>query len=218
MFIGHFALGFAAKRATPRVSLLVLFVAAQLADLLWPVFLLLGVETVRIEPGNTAFTPLDFVSYPYSHSLVALIAWGLLLGFLYSTKTRDRLAFLVISLLVVSHWVLDFITHRPDMPLYPGGPKFGLGLWNSVGATVAVEFLMYAAGLWLYVHATRPRDKIGHWAFVGFAVFLLIAYAANIVGGPPPSTQALAVFAIIGALLLLLWGWWADHHREDLRH
>jgi hypothetical protein len=218
MFIGHFALGFAAKRATPRVSLLVLFVAAQLADLLWPVFLLLGVETVRIEPGNTAFTPLDFVSYPYSHSLVTLIAWGLLLGFIYSTKTRDRLAFLVISLLVVSHWVLDFITHRPDMPLYPGGPKFGLGLWNSVGATVAVEFLMYAAGLWLYVHATRPRDKIGHWGFVGFAVFLLIAYAANIVGGPPPSIQALAVFAIIGALLLLLWSWWADHHREDLRH
>jgi hypothetical protein len=218
MFIGHFALGFAAKRATPRVSLLVLFVAAQLADLLWPVFLLLGAETVRIEPGNTAFTPLDFVSYPYSHSLVALIAWGLLLGFLYSTKTRDRLAFLVISLLVVSHWVLDFITHRPDMPLYPSGPKFGLGLWNSVGATVVVEFLMYTAGLWLYVHATRPRDKIGHWAFVGFAVSLLIAYAANIVGAPPPSVQALAVFAIIGALLLLLWSWWADHHREGLGH
>lgn len=133
MFIGHFALGFAAKRAAPRISLGILFAAAQFADLLWPVLLVFGIEQVRIAPGNTAFTPLDFVNYPVSHSLLMLLIWGLLFGMLYKTP--------VLVGLVVSHWILDFVTHRPDMPLYPGGPKLGLGLWNSVPATVAVEVL-----------------------------------------------------------------------------
>ena len=122
MFIGHFALGLAAKRATPRVSLAVLFAAAQLADLLWPVFLAIGLEQVRIDPGNTAVTPLDFVSYPFSHSLLMLVLWGILLAALCRPFARGRRAFVVISALVVSHWLLDFVTHRPDMPLYPGDP------------------------------------------------------------------------------------------------
>src|SRR5215208_4533406 len=136
MFIGHFALGLAAKRAVPSVSLGVLFAAAQLADLLWPIFLALGLEQVRIDPGNTALTPLDFVSYPYSHSLVLLLVWGAAMALVCSPFARGRHVFAVISALVVSHWVLDFITHRPDMPLYPGGAKLGLGLWNSIVATV----------------------------------------------------------------------------------
>ena len=115
MFIGHFALGFAAKRAAPGVSLGVLFAAAQLADVLWPIFVATGVEQVRIDPGNTAFTPLDFVSYPYSHSLVLLIIWGLI--FAGIAKVRLRAGFALIFALVVSHWVLDYITHRPDMPM-----------------------------------------------------------------------------------------------------
>jgi hypothetical protein len=135
-FIGHFALGFAAKRAAPRISLGVLFAAAQFADLLWPVLVAVGVEKVRIDPGNTAFTPLDFVSYPFSHSLLMIVIWGALCGLLYNNR--------ILFGLVISHWILDFLTHRPDMPLYPGGgPKFGLGLWNSVPATLAVEVLMY---------------------------------------------------------------------------
>ena len=159
MFLGHLALGLAAKRVTPRVSLAVLFAAAQLADLLWPVLLAVGLEQVRIDPGNTAFTPLDFVSYPYSHSLLLLVVWGITFGWLYRLVTGDGRAFLVIAALVVSHWVLDFVTHRPDMPLYPGGPKLGLGLWNSVPGTMAVELTMYAAGLWVYFRATRARDR-----------------------------------------------------------
>ena len=117
MFIGHFALGLAAKRATPRVSLGVLFASAQLADLLWPFFLALGLEQVRIDPGNTALTPLDFVSYPYSHSLLLLFVWGAVMAVLCSPFARGRRVSAVISGLVVSHWVLDFLTHRPDMPL-----------------------------------------------------------------------------------------------------
>src|SRR4051794_13490518 len=119
MFIGHFALGFAAKRAVPRVSLAMLFVAAQFADLLWPALVLAGFEQVRIDPGNTAFTPLAFVSYPLSHSLLTLVVWGLLLGSIYRGIAGGRRSVVVLGVLVVSHWVLDWLTHRPDMPLYP---------------------------------------------------------------------------------------------------
>ena len=212
MFIGHFALGFAAKRVTPRLSLVVLFLAAQFADVLWPFLVAAGVEHVRIDPGNTAVTPLDFVSYPYSHSLVMLVIWGLLLGWIY--RRGDRAAFPMVAALVVSHWILDVITHRPDMPLYPGGPEFGLGLWNSVPATVVTEGLLYLAGVWIYIRATRARDAIGRWAFVSLAAALVLFYAASLAGGPPPSVRALYLTGIFGAALILAWGWWADRHRD----
>jgi hypothetical protein len=214
MFIGHFGLSFAAKRATPRVSLAVLFTAAAFADVLWPVLVALGFEQVRIDPGNTAFTPLDFVSYPYSHSLLTLIVWGAAFAVVYRAMTTENgRTFTVLTALVVSHWVLDFITHRPDMPLYPGGPKLGLGLWNSVVGTVAIEVPLFALGVWIYTSATRPRDKTGRWAFVGLIVLLVVSYIANIFSGPPPSVQALYVAALVGTAVLLLWSGWADRHR-----
>jgi len=216
MFIGHLALGFAAKRALPTISLAVLFVAVQLADVLWPIFVAAGIEHVRIDPGNTAVTPLDFVSYPYSHSLVFLVIWGIAFGALYHFAGRDRSALLILAALVVSHWVLDFVTHRPDMPIYPGSAKYGLGLWNSKIATVAIEVPMFAGGLWSYMRTTKARDAIGRWAFGGLAVFLVIAYVANLAGPPPPSVTALWITAIVGAAILTLWSWWADRHREVL--
>src|SRR3954454_4913957 len=109
MFIGHFALGFAAKRVTPRVSLAMLFVAAQFADILWPLLVAAGIEQVRIDPGNTAFTPVDFVSYPVSHSLMLVVIGGVVIGLCYRTSRADRGTFLTICLLVISHWVLDFV-------------------------------------------------------------------------------------------------------------
>jgi hypothetical protein len=214
MFIGHVALGLAAKRAAPRVSLAVLVGAAQFADILWPCFVAIGLEQVRIDPGNTAFTPLDFVSYPYSHSLVFLVAWGILLALVCRPFAPGSLAFAVITALVVSHWVLDFVTHRPDMPVYPGGPKLGLGLWNSVPATVAVEVPMFVAGLWIYTRVTHPRDRIGRWAFAALVVTLLLIYAANIFSPPPPSVKALCIVAILGGALFTVWSWWADRHRD----
>jgi hypothetical protein len=214
MFIGHFALGLAAKRAVPRVSLGVLFASAQLADILWPFFLALGLEQVRIDPGNTALTPLDFVSYPYSHSLLLLVVWGAAMALACSPFARGGRVFAVIGGLVVSHWVLDFITHRPDMPLYPGGPKLGLGLWNSIPATVAVEVPMFVAGLWLYTQTTRPRDGVGRWAFTALVVTLLLIYVANIFSPPPPSVMALTIVAMIGAVLFTVWSGWADRHRD----
>ena len=212
MFIGHFALGFAAKRAAPRLSLAALFAAAQLADLIWPFLVAAGVEQVRIQPGITAFTPLDFISYPYSHSLLALVLWGLLFGGACAVVVRDRRVMLVVAALVVSHWVLDGITHRPDMPLYPGGPNAGLGLWNSIPGTIAVEVAMFAVGVWMYAQATRPRDAIGRRAFAAFVGFLLAAYFGSM-GPPPPGIAAIVVAAIAGAAVILVWAWWFDRHR-----
>jgi hypothetical protein len=214
MFIGHIALALAAKRATPRVSLATLLLAAQWADVLWPVLLVLGIEHVRIQPGNTAFTPLDFVSYPYSHSLVALIGWGVAFGVIYRAVAGGRHTLWLLAALVISHWVLDFVTHRPDMPLYPGSAEFGLGLWNSVPATLIIEGSMYAAGLTIYLRATRARDRIGRWGFFALAAVLVVIYLAAAFGPPPPSIDALWVTALVGAVLLTAWAWWTDRHRD----
>jgi len=221
MFIGHFALGFAAKRATPHVSLAVLFAAAQLADLLWPLLLAAGVERVRIAPGDTAFTPLAFVSYPYSHSLMLLAVWGLLFASMYIAATSGRrplaerrVIFATLAALVVSHWLLDFATHRPDMPIYPGGPKVGLGLWNSVPGTISIESAMFAVGVAIYAGATRPRDRVGRWAFVALIAFLVVAYAGSIAGPPPPSVAAIVIVGVVGGAVLIGFSWWADRHRD----
>ena len=215
MFIGHFAVGFAAKRAAPRLSLAVLFAAAQFADLLWPVLVALGIEQVRIQPGITAFTPLDFISYPYSHSLLLLCVWGAVFGAICAAVVRDRRVWFVVFALVVSHWVLDWITHRPDMPLYPGSAKVGLGLWDSIPGTIAVEVAMFILGVWIYARSTRVRDRLGTRAFAAFVGFLFAAYAANL-GPPPPSVAALVWVGIAGAAVFLLWTWWFDRHRNPV--
>ena len=217
MFIGHLALGFAAKRATPRVSLAVLLTASQLADVLWPLLLALGLEQVRIAPGITAFTPLDFVSYPYSHSLVMLVVWGVVFGAIYRAAAgRNGRAVLVLAALVVSHWVLDWVTHRPDMPIYPSGARYGLGLWNSVPATMVVEGIMFAAGLWIYVQSTRARDRIGRWGFAALIALLVVVYGANATASPPPSVNAIIIGAAIGAAIMTVWSWWVDAHRDAI--
>ncbi|HEY3233269.1 MAG TPA: metal-dependent hydrolase [Polyangiaceae bacterium] len=214
MFIGHFAVGFASKRLAPRTSLVWLVLAPIFADVLWPVFVLAGMEQVRIDPGNTAVTPLDFVSYPWSHSLLMLTVWGALFGAVYVLCTHDRRAALILAAGVVSHWVLDFVTHRPDLPLYPGGgPRVGLSLWSSIPATIAVESVLFAAGLALYFGATRAKNRkgtLGCWAFI---VLLLFIYTANLFGPPPPSPNAIAIAGLL-ANLLLLWVWWFDRNRE----
>src|SRR3954454_835225 len=217
MFIGHFALGFAAKRATPRISLAMLFFAAQFADLLWPVLVGLGFEQVRIDPGNTAFTPLDFVSYPYSHSLTLLAVWAIVVGGGYRAIAGGRGTFLTLAVLVLSHWVLDYLTHRPDLPLYPGGPKVGLGMWNSIAATLVIEFALFAYGVFLYARATRARDGAGRWGLVALIAVLLLIYLANVVSGAPPSVTAIWMASMIGGALLIAWAWWVDQHREVIR-
>jgi hypothetical protein len=213
MFIGHFGAALAAKRVAPRAPLGWLFAACQLPDLVWPVLVLAGVERVRVAPGDTAFTPLAFEHYPWSHSLLAVLGWAAALAALYAARRRDRPGALVVGGLVASHWVLDWITHRPDLPLVPGGEgRAGLGLWNSVAATLAVETTIFAAGVALYAGATAPRDRIGRLGFAALVGFLVLVHAANAFGPPPPSARAVAV-AALSIWLLVLWAGWVDRHR-----
>jgi hypothetical protein len=214
MFIGHFALGFAAKRVAPTLSLATLFLAAQLADVLWPFLLAAGVEQVQISSDPNPFLRLVFIQYPYSHSLLFLIIWGTAFGWVWQRRSQAANALRVLLFLVVSHWVLDFVTHLPDLPIYPGSRTFGLGLWTSPALTLAIELPLYAAGLVIYARTTRARDRIGSWGFWALAAFLLVAYAASFTAPPPPSVPALYASAIGGSLILLGWAWWADKHRE----
>ena len=216
MFIGHYAVALAAKRAAPRTSLGTLFAAASLADLLWPVFLLLGWERAHIVPGPNPFLTLWLDFIPISHSLITLIGWGVLFALAYRQRTGYGRGALVVALLVVSHWVLDFVTHRPDMPLYPCGTPLGLGLWNSVTGTLAVEGVMLVAGLWLYAGATRPRDRTGRYGFWSLIAMLVLSYVGSLLTPPPPIGVAFAIGAIIFGWLFVAWAAWADRHREAI--
>jgi len=213
VFIGHFAVGLASKRVAPRASLGTYFLAAQFLDLLWPTFLLLGLETVRIVPGITVVTPLDFTSYPYSHSLAAALGWSVLFALVYFGLRRNLRESVVLAICVLSHWVLDFVTHRPDLPLTLGGSvRVGLELWASRGWTLAVELSMFLAASTLYLRGTQARDRTGSlacWALLGF---LLVAYFGAIFGPPPPSVPALG-WGGQSVWLLVVWGYWVDRHR-----
>jgi hypothetical protein len=212
MFIGHFAVALGAKRLAPAVSLGTMFLAAQLADLLWPNFVLLGIERVEIAPGITAVTPLDFVSYPYSHSLLSLTLWSALAALLHRGFGRSWVEGGAVAMVVLSHWVLDAISHRPDMPLGFGPTRVGLGLWNSVPATIVVEAALFLVGVAVYARVTCPRDRIGSaglWSLVGL---LVVIYAANFLGPPPPSVPAVA-WTAQAIWLLVAWAFWVDRHR-----
>ena len=215
MFLGHFGVALAARKAAPKTSLGILVLAAQLADMLWPVFLLLGWEQVLIEPGNTRVTPLNFVSYPYSHSLVAQLLWGLALGGAYFALRKDARGAAIAAACVPSHWVLDYITHRRDMPIYPGGPRYGLGLWNSLPITLAAEMALFGTGIALYLSATRSKDRAGQYALWLLLIFLFVAYFASVLGPPPPSVHVLA-FSALAIWLTVPWAAWADRHRTSI--
>jgi hypothetical protein len=214
MFIGHFAVGFAVKKFAPRTSMAALLAAALFLDILWPIFLLLGWEQARIDPGNTRFTPLDLCNFPWSHSLLISIVWATAFALIYHRLEHYKPGTIAIWLLVVSHWILDWITHRPDMPLYPGSPRFGLGLWNSIAGTMIVEIAMLAAGVTLYSSATRARDRIGHYAFAAYVLLLLVSYIADRFSPPPASMSEIAWTGLIASLILIPWAWWFDHHRD----
>ena len=214
MFLGHMAVGFAAKRVAPKVSLGVLLAASELVDLIFPVFLLAGWEEARIVASDNPFTRFDFVSYPYSHSLAAGLFWALLAAAAYGAVRRRWTGAVVVGLVVLSHWVLDVISHQVDMPLYPGSsPKIGLGLWNSLLGTIVMEGLMFAAGVGLYAATTRARDRIGTYGFWGFVLVLVGLYTANIAGPPPPDAAAVAWVGLAFGLFLF-WAAWFDRHRE----
>jgi membrane-bound metal-dependent hydrolase YbcI (DUF457 family) len=210
MFIGHFGAGLAAKKIDNKISLGTLILASQFIDLMWPILLLTGLEKAAVEPGNTPFTPLNFISYPFSHSLLAVAIWGFLFGFVYYIIRQDFKSSVLLGLLVLSHWFLDLFTHRPDLQIFPWSDmKVGLGLWYSIPFTIIIEGAIFAAGIYLFLKAKKERDPKFVIRFWSLIIFLSFTYVMNIMGPPPPTYQELA-YAGLAMWIFVLWGYWID--------
>jgi hypothetical protein len=215
MFVGHLAVAFASKRVSPSTSLAWFVAAATTLDLLWPCFLLAGIEQVHIVPGATVFNPLVFDSYPWSHSLLMASVWGLALAGLARARGIEARGAALIGALVVSHWVLDFVTHAPDMPLWPGrSPRLGLGLWNSIAGTFVVEGVMWATALVLYLRGRRARSWVGRIALGSLVVLCTLMWASGPWAAPPPSARFLAWFALVG-WIMVPWAAWVERGHRD---
>ena len=214
MFLGHFGLAFASKKADKKLSLATAFIAAQFVDLLWPLLLVTGVEKVNIEPGNTVVTPLDFTHYPYSHSLLAGVLWGIAIGVVYFLLKKNRKGAFVVGVLVLSHWFLDLLMHRPDLPLSfsDGEAKYGFGIWNNLPLTIAIELVVILVGAGIYMRATQPKNRWGTISVVSLLVFLIAIYVMNVFGDPPPDSDVIG-YVGFAQWLFVGWAYWCDATR-----
>jgi hypothetical protein len=206
MFIGHYGIALAAKRLAPGKSLGWNFIAVQFLDILWAPAVLAGIEHVRIVPGFMPASSLDFYDFSWTHGLAMAAVWS---WFFYRI-TRSRL----LGMLVFSHWVLDYFV--PDLPLFRGGLKVGLGLWNFRAATVVVESAIVIAGLAIYLGATRARNAAGRWGMIALCVFLIVSEIANIYGPPPPNVRTMAIAGEISFLVFAGIAAWLDRMREPV--
>lgn len=214
MFIGHFGVGLAAKKIDSGVSIGTYFLASQFIDLLWPLFLILGIEKVKVDPGNTAFTPLDFVYYPFTHGFVSVLFWSLIFAAVYYLLKKNIKSALLLGLLVLSHWVLDLLTHRADLPLsWWSDFKMGFGLWNNVLLTIVVEGAIFVIGIYYYLKQTSAQNKSGHISFWSLIIFFTLIYFMNIFGPPPPSEEPIA-YVGLSMWLFVGWGYWIDKVRQ----
>lgn len=222
MVIGHYAVGFAAKKWAPKTNLAALFAAAIWLDLVWPVFVLLGLEKFNIAPGITRMSPFDFTDYPLSHSLVMALVWGAGWALVCLILKMDWKASWILGGLVVSHWFLDLLVHRPDLPLLPAevvgyGPahKYGLGLWNHPMLEVPLEVGLFAAGVWLYLKSTKPKDGAGIIGLWSFVIFLMVVFIGSLSSTVPTNPN---VVAFVGQLqvFMVIWALWFDGHRKPV--
>jgi membrane-bound metal-dependent hydrolase YbcI (DUF457 family) len=220
MFIGHFGFGFGAKKLSAEISLGTSFLAAQFIDLLWPFFLMAGLEKVEIDPGNTELTPLNFVSYPFTHSLTGTLIWAMLFALVYYLWKKQGKISIIYALLVLSHWLLDFITHRPDLPItFSESTKVGLGLWNHATVAMVIESAIFIAGVYLYATSTKPLNKTGFYSLAGLIVFFVVVFFMNAKGDPPPNAEVIP-YVGLAQWLFVFWGYWIDRNRianEDVR-
>ncbi|HKI87501.1 MAG TPA: hypothetical protein VKA38_00650 [Draconibacterium sp.] len=213
MFIGHFGIGLGAKKINPKISLGTLFLAAQFLDLLWPSFILLGWEHLKIVPGITKLTPLKFTDFPISHSLFMALIWGGGFGFVYFLIKRNFSGSILLGLIVVSHWALDLFVHIRDLPLFPGSDiYFGFGLWNHKLVAIVLEALIFIIGLAFYLKSTKALNKIGKYGFWGLILFLVLIYISNLFGSPPPNVKAIAWAGEL-QWIFIIWAYWIDKNR-----
>lgn len=216
MFIGHYGPAYAIKRWQPAIPIFSLFIAVQLVDVAWALLVLLGIEKVRIVPGITASNPLDLYYMPYTHSLLAAIVWSAVGGLVYALLKGQRRSVrigIAFGIAVASHWILDLLVHRPDLPLYDDTAKVGLGLWNFPALALALECGSVIAGLLLYLQGNHARDaigRIGPWLFV---VALVGLQAMLFFGKPPETPSEVAITAFLSYFLIAACAAWLDRHR-----
>lgn len=219
MFLGHFAIGFALKKAEPRLPLGTLIAGAMAMDIVFAVLLLFGVEHVRIAPGATAVSPFEFYDYPYSHSAVGSFVMAGLVFFLamvwpLKDSTYKLRASFILAAAVFSHFVLDVISHTPDMPLSGNeSTKLGLSLWNSMSGTLVVEFGLLVIGVWLYLATTRSTSAVGKYGVAVIVLLLALLFVGGLTGPPPPDSVSLATFILAGLLIFVGLSFWVDRHR-----
>lgn len=215
MFVGHIAVGFAAKPAAPKTSLGTLVLAAILLDVLVWMFVVAGFEHIAVKPGITATNALDLYDYPFSHSLLMSVVWGALMAGTYYAIRRYWRGTLLIFAAVVSHWVLDFVSHRPDMPLMPGIHRYyGLGLYNSRPAMFLVEGLLWLGGVVLYERATRSRKRAGSWAMYIGVLILTWLWIGSLSGAAPQvSMVQMGIIDLMFLAVVVSWGYLVDKLR-----
>ena len=224
MFIGHYGVALGGKRAVPRLSLGLLFLAVQFLDVLFAIFVLLGIEKMKIVHGFTPYNPYDLYWMPYTHSLVGALFWSALVGWIgWVAASRmppgqRRTAALVLGGAVFSHFVLDVPMHTPDMPLWPGtgAPKIGLGLWNHRDAAILAELAVLAAGGWIYLRASRPKSRFARAGTIAFAVLLVAMTVATPFQPDPKSPGAFAVTALAAYVGIAIAAELVDRGRETV--
>lgn len=212
MFVGHYSASFAGKAIEKRIPLWLLFIAVQFVDVLWAIFVLLGIEKVRIVPGITASSPLDLYYMPYTHSLVGAIGWSVL-AFLVCQlipRLRGGRTGMIVALAVFSHWILDLIVHRPDLALYDSVHKMGFGLWNYRWPAFILEIALLIGGAAWYLKSATRKGRV-----IGFVVVLVIVQWVGTFSFPPPSSDhAEAVTALVFYIVFAAVAWWVDRKRR----
>ena len=218
MLVGHFAVGLAAKRIELGVSVGTMALASMFADLLWCVMMLAGIEHVQFKPGIGAGNYFSASNIVVSHSLAMDAVWAVLLSAAYYLRRRRPRAALVILFVVLSHWILDWVSHRPDLPLAPGlNQHVGLGLWTSIPATVIVEGGLWAFAVILYTRASHPKGRAGAYAYWGGIAVLTLAWYNNIAGPPPRNPATAPIASLVFFSLAVVWAYWIDKQRPCWR-
>ena len=219
MFAGHYGVSFACKAVERRLPLWLLFLAVQFVDILWSILILLGIEKVRIVPGITATNPFDLYYMPYTHSLVAAVVWSALVFLGYRlfisqrSASRDRPA-LFLALAIFSHWILDLLVHRPDLPLYDNTHKLGLGLWNYPMPTFALEAAILFGGMWLYMRSTKGGSSVGKYGMPFFGIVLLVVHWILFFGAPSGGSNATPVLLLVLYLGFAAVAAWLERKRQ----
>jgi hypothetical protein len=217
MLVGHFAIGMIGKRAAPRTSLGTLTLASMLPDLLGFVFIMTGQEHWRMIPGARGIESVELYDIGLSHSLAMDLLWAGLFAAFYGWRKRYGAGALMLFAAVMSHWVLDFISHRPDMPLAPGATRvYGLGLWTSLPWTLAVEGGLWLAALIIYVRMTSAKKRAGVYVFWFVVVLLTMSWISNFMASAPPAAQSPvsgSIIALVFFSLMIAWAFWMDRLR-----